>query len=189
MLAVDDTLISDDIFSQCFFCDLSCCKGICCVDGDAGAPLDEEEISILEDYKEMISPYMTEKGLAVIDQLGMFDYDEMGNLVTPLVEDKDCAFVYYEDDVAKCAIEKAYFDEKIDFQKPISCHLYPIRITSYTHYDALNYHQWVVCESARKKGKELNMSVFSFLETPLARKYGQHWVEKVKKIISPQTTF
>ena len=189
MLAVDDTLISDDIFSQCFFCDLSCCSGICCVEGDAGAPLEEEEISILEDYKEMITPYMIPEGVAVINQLGMFDYDEGGNLVTPLVDDRDCAFVYYEDNIAKCAIEKAYLDKKIDFLKPISCHLYPIRITSYAHYDAINYHQWNVCESARKKGKEMNISVFEFLKIPLARKYGQQWIEKVKKNISMRTTF
>ena len=189
MLAIDDTLISDDVFSQFFFCDLPCCNGICCVEGDAGAPLEEEEISILEDSKEMITPYMIQEGVAVINEFGMFDYDEGGNLVTPLVDDKDCVFVYYEDNMAKCAIEKAYLDKKIDFQKPISCHLYPIRITSYPHYDAINYHQWNVCESARKKGKEMNISVFDFLKTPLARKYGQQWIEKVKKNISMRTTF
>lgn len=189
MLAVDNTLISDEIFSQYFCCDLSCCNGICCVEGDAGAPLNEEEIAILEDYKEKITPYMTEAGIAVIDNLGMFDYDEWGHLVTPLVNDRDCAFVYYEDDIAKCAIEKAYLNQEIDFKKPISCHLYPIRITEYAHYDALNYHQWEVCESARTKGKELKITVFDFLKEPLTRKYGKEWINKIEELLSKRATF
>ncbi|MDR0367659.1 MAG: DUF3109 family protein [Bacteroidales bacterium] len=184
MLAVDNTLISDDIFSQYFCCDLSCCKGICCVEGDAGAPLNEEEIAVLEDYTEKIIPYMTDEGIAVIRYMGMFDYDETGHLVTPLVRDRDCAFVYYEDNIAKCAIEKAYLNGDIDFKKPVSCHLYPVRITEYAHYDALNYHQWEVCQSARKKGKELQITVFDFLKEPLSRRYGKEWLRKVEKLLS-----
>ncbi len=182
MLAIDNTLISDDIFNHYFACDLSCCKGICCVEGDAGAPLEEEEISVLEDCLDEIKPFMLKEGIEVVIQSGVFDYDVEGILVTPLVNDKECAFVYFEDNIAKCAIEKAYMEKRIDFQKPISCHLYPIRITKSNYYEMLNYHRWEVCHSACMHGKDLAISVFDYLRIPLTRKYGEEWIEKVKQI-------
>jgi hypothetical protein len=182
MLAIDNTLISDTIFSHYFKCDIACCKGFCCVEGDAGAPLEEDEISVLEDAIQDIMPYMNMESRRIIMQNGVFDYDIDGILVTPLVNDRECAFVYFENNIAKCAIEKACLEEKTSFLKPISCHLYPIRITKNNQYDVLNYHQWDVCKKAREKGNELKISVFDFLHDALLRKYGKEWIEKVKKI-------
>lgn len=184
MVIIDNIFISDDIFKQHFVCDFSCCKGICCVEGDAGAPLEEEEIAIIEDYLDEIKPFMTKESIDIVKQGGVFDYDVEGVLVTPLVNDKECVFVYYENDIAQCAIEKAYREGKIDFQKPISCHLYPVRLTKHNCYERLNYHQWEVCRSARMNGKRLQISVYDFLKTPLARRYGDEWINKVEKIIN-----
>ena len=189
MLIIENIFISDDIVNEHFACDFSCCNGACCIEGDAGAPLDEEEISILEDYLDEIKPYMSEKGIEIISHTGVFDYDMEGGLVTPLVNDKECAFVYFENSIAKCAIEKAYLEGKIDFQKPVSCHLYPLRITKNNGMDMLNYHQWEICESARVNGKNLKISLLDYLTIPLSRKYGKEWVGKVKKIFKGRQLF
>jgi hypothetical protein len=181
MLVIGNTIISDDILNQYFACDISCCKGSCCIEGDAGAPLEEDEISVLEDCLDKIKPYMSEKSIEILMLTGVFDYDMEGVLVTPLVNDSECIFVYFEENAAKCAIEKAYLEGKIGFQKPISCHLYPIRITKNNGYDILKYHQWEVCKDACKNGKSLNISLFDYLKKPLTRKYGEDWVKKVKK--------
>lgn len=181
MLAIDNVIMSDTILNQHFACDVSTCKGACCIEGDAGAPLEEEEISILEDYLDKIKPFMSEKGIEMVMRAGVFDYDMEGILVTPLVDDSECVFVYFEENVAKCAIEKAYLEGKIDFQKPISCHLYPIRMTKNNGYEVLKYHQWEVCKNAKKTGKAMNISLFDYLKVPLARRYGNEWIEKVKK--------
>lgn len=181
MIVVDNTILSDDIFEEYFMCNLSACKGFCCVEGDAGAPLDEEEISVLEDSIEAIKPYMCRQGVDSIDISGVFDYDMEGHLVTPLINDSACAFVYYDAGIAKCAIEKAYMENKIKFKKPISCHLYPIRISSHLHYDALNYHRWPICKSACEYGKTQQLTIFEFLKEPLIRKYGKRWYQKVQK--------
>jgi hypothetical protein len=182
MLIVGNTIIPDDIFQKKFVCDITKCKGVCCIEGDAGAPLEEEEIGILEDSIDIIKQYMCNDGITIIEKNGVFDYDETGNLVTPLIHNQECAFVYYENNIAKCAIEQAYNDKKIKFQKPISCHLYPIRITPHLHYDSLTYHHWNICQDACKNGKKLNVSIFDFLEIPLTRKYGKAWIKKVKKL-------
>ena len=181
MLIVKNTILSDDIFRKYFVCDLTQCKGICCVEGDAGAPLEEEEIGIIEDCMDEIKAFLLPESLQCIEKNGVFDYDEKGQLVTPLVHDQACAFVYFEEGIAKCAIEKAYKLHKIPFQKPISCHLYPIRITTHLHYDALNYHRWPICASACKNGEKQKQRIFEFLEAPLIRKYGREWYEEVKK--------
>ena len=125
MIYLDSTLLSDEIKSTFFCCDMPSCKGACCVEGDAGAPLDEEEISLLEDYIDDIKPFMVQEGIDEVEMLGVFDYDAGGNFVTPLIHGKECAFVYFEDGIARCAVEKAFQEKKIPFAKPISCHLYP----------------------------------------------------------------
>jgi len=181
MLAIDDTIISDDILNQYFACDISCCKGACCIEGDAGAPLEEEEIGILEDCLGEIKPFMTEKGIEVVKQAGVFDYDIDGILVTPLVNDSECAFVYFEKNVAKCAIEAAFASKKIGFRKPMSCHLYPIRIKKCNYCEVLEYHKWDICNNARKHGKDMGISLLDYLKEPLTRKYGSDWVKKMKK--------
>jgi hypothetical protein len=179
MIIIEKTLVSEELRDECFVCDLSKCKGECCVQGDAGAPLEEEEISIIEDYIEEILPFMEEKGREVVRKNGVFDYDADGSFVTPLVNDCECAFVYFEDGIAWCAIEKAWKEGKIDFQKPISCHLYPIRLSQLTSYEAVNYHKWEICKPAIKKGKKLDLRLYKFLEEPLKRKYGDDWYEKL----------
>jgi len=184
MLSIDHVLIADAVLNEYFACDFSACNGLCCVEGDAGAPLEEEEISILEDYFDSIKPYMLQAGIQVVEQNGVFDYDADGNLVTPLINDKECAFVYFDENASKCAVEKAFLEGKIDFQKPISCHLYPIRIKKFDYYERLDYHQWEVCEAARRHGKNLKITVFDYLSEPLTRRYGKAWMQKAKKIFS-----
>jgi hypothetical protein len=179
MISIDNTIISDDLNEVCFVCDLKKCKGACCVEGDAGAPLDTEEISILEDEIEVIKPYMRAEGITVVDEVGVFEMDAWGNMVTPLVNKRECAFVYFEEDIAFCAIEKAWEMKKLKFQKPISCHLYPVRINRYTDFDAVNYQRWHICEKALVNGKRLNVKVYEFLKEPLIRKYGLKWYKEL----------
>ncbi len=132
---------------------------------------------------DKVKPYMTDEGIEVIESFGVFDYDIDGNFVTPLINERDCAFIYYDGEVAKCAIEKAYFDKKIKFRKPISCHLYPIRITKYADYDAVNYHKWSLCESACRNGQRLQIPVYKYLEEPLIRHYGRDWFKKLEAYV------
>lgn len=181
MLVVDHTVLSEDLFTQMFCCDLSQCGGACCVEGDAGAPLEEEEVGLLEDLLPKILPYMTEEGRSVVKKNDVFDYDAEGSLVTPLVNDRECAFLYYEGTCAYCAIEKAFLEHKIRFRKPISCHLYPIRISKRGFYDVLEYHRWDICECARMCGSARHSDIFTYLKEPLIRKYGKRWYDKVRK--------
>ncbi len=179
MIAIDDTLVSDDLGEVFFICDLARCHGACCVEGDAGAPLDEEEIGEMEDVLEKVRPFMTEAGRRVVDEMGVFDYDADGNFVTPLVNNRECAFVYFDNGIAKCAIEKAYNEGVISFKKPVSCHLYPVRIIKYNDFDAVNYHKWHICDRALVTGKREGVRVYEFLKEPLIRKYGKDWYQKL----------
>lgn len=175
MLCVENNLVSDDLSLVKFVCDLKKCHGACCVEGDAGAPLDEEEISILEDCLEEVKPFMNEAGLAEVERIGVFDYDANGTFVTPLVHDKECAFVIFENDTAVCAIEKAYIAGRIKFQKPVSCHLYPVRIRLSRNEEVVNYHEWNVCRYALINGRRLDVPLYVFLKDPLIRKFGRKW--------------
>ncbi len=184
MISIGNTIISEEVIKKQFSCDLKKCHGDCCVEGDAGAPLDVDEISQLEDFIDKILPFMTEEGRKVVEKNGVFDYDMNGELVTPLVNNKECAFVYFENKIAFCAIEKAYIEKKISFIKPISCHLYPIRITEYKDFEAVNYHHWGICDFARVKGKNEKMAVYEFLKEPLIRKYGADWYKTLEKEVN-----
>lgn len=188
MIAIADTLISDDLGEVYFTCDLGKCQGACCVEGDAGAPLEEEEIGILEDIMDTIRPLMTEAGVKAVEELGLFDYDASGYFVTTLVNDCECVFVYKEFGVAKCVIEKAYYAGLISFKKPISCHLYPIRITAFKDFDALNYHKWPICDRALVTGRREDIRVYEFLKEPLIRKYGKAWYEKLDAAFKEKRT-
>ena len=179
MLIVGNTLVSDELIKNCFCCDLSQCCGACCIEGDVGAPIEPDEIADLEDNYPIFKKYMTEEGVRLVDENGTFDYDMEGEFVTPLLSDEACAFIYYEDGIAKCAIEKAYLNGEIGFRKPISCHLYPIRIKKLPDYEALNYHHWSICESACQLGKKEGIPVYQFLKEPLIRKYGELWYEEL----------
>ena len=183
MIIVDDKIVSDDIVKIMFSCDLAACHGDCCVEGDEGAPLEEEEIGIIEDALEEVAPFMRPEGLKVVDNTGVFDYGAEGDYVTPLVNDHECAFVYFENGISFCAIEKAYREGKIDFIKPISCHLYPIRITEYSDFIAINYHEWPICSSALEYGKQHGIAVYQSLKEPLIRKYGADWYQKLEQEI------
>ncbi len=181
MIKVGNVLVSDDMKDTCFFCNLTACKGDCCVEGDAGAPLEEEEIPILEDYLDEIKPYMSKEGREVIELLGVFDYDADASYVTPLVNNRECAFVYFQDGISFCAIEKAWLEGKIPYQKPISCHLYPVRLKQAGEFIAINYEKWSICKPALILGKEKGVALYSFLKEPLIGKFGEGWYERLVK--------
>jgi hypothetical protein len=179
MIAIENTLISDDIFTEYFCCNLNLCKGCCCVEGDAGAPLNDTEIHFLEEHIDIIKPYLTEKGREVIENIGVFEIAVDDTTVTPLVNKRECAYIAFsENGIAECAIEKAFEDGKISFQKPISCYLYPIRISKVGDGDALNYDRWAICNDARMEGREKNIKIFQFLKNPLIRRYGEDWYKQ-----------
>lgn len=181
MVEIDNTLISDDVFGKRFLCDLSTCKGACCVEGESGAPLEAGEIDILEEILDDIKPYMRQEGIDRVEETGVFTIDTDGEYVTPLVNDAECAFVQFDNSgIAKCAIEMAHRDGKVDFPKPVSCHLYPIRLTQLKDFTALNYHHWPVCDPARACGAKLDVKVFKFLKEPIIRKFGAEYFEKME---------
>lgn len=184
MIALGHTLISEDVFEKKFVCDLSACKGECCVSGDSGAPLNKKELKILDKIYPEVRPYMNSKGVAAVEKHGSYVLDSDGDYTTTLVADgEECAFVYFDEhNIAKCAIEKAYLDGKIDWKKPISCHLYPIRISEYRDYDAVNYHSWHICKPACDCGSQLDVPVFKFLKEPLIRRYGEDWYHELEQV-------
>ncbi len=179
MIVIDNVIVSDELASIKFSCDLSACHGNCCVDGDEGAPLEEDEIGIIEDYIEIIENYMTPEGIDVVDRHGVFDYGIDGEYVTPLINDRECAFVFWENGISFCAIEKAFLSKEIDFRKPVSCHLYPIRVKKYDSFDAVNYHRWPICDPALKKGKSEGLPLYVTLKEPLLRKFGAEFYKKL----------
>ncbi len=182
MIQIDDKLISEDLFSEEFVCNLAKCKGICCVEGDAGAPLDEDETKILDEIYPKIKPYLRPEGIQAIEEQGTYTLDFEGDSVTPLVNNAECAYVIFDEKgYTKCAIEKAYEDGVIEWQKPISCHLYPIRITEYSNFSAINYHEWDICSDACTLGKELGVKVYQFLKKPLIRKYGEEFYQTLSE--------
>lgn len=183
MLQIDNTIVSLDIIEYNFTCDLEYCKGVCCLYGDSGAPLESGETVVLEEIYPVIRQYLTVEGLLTTEAYGLYHFDNDGEIVTPLIDRKECAYAYTDKDhILKCAIEKAFRDNKINFQKPLSCHLYPVRISKYVGYEALNYHKWSYCDCAVKKGNIENIPVYKFLKKPLIRKYGIKWYEKLENI-------
>ncbi len=176
MMKVGDILVSDDIKEVEFVCHLEKCKGACCVEGDLGAPLEESELAIMEEIQEDVRPYLTPAGIRAIEDQGAFILDEDGDYSTPTIGGKECAYAHYDSHgILKCGIEQAHLDGKINFRKPISCHLYPIRITRKKDLEAVNYHQWSICSAACTYGKSLQVPLYKFLKDPLVRKYGEDW--------------
>jgi len=181
MLQIDDTIISLDLLDELFVCDLATCKGSCCIEGDDGAPLEEDEVKIIENILPIIWDDLTEKSKEVIRNQGVSYIDEDGEPVTSIVNGDECVFTYTDEKgQCKCAIEKAYREGKTDFYKPISCHLYPVRLQKYDEYTAVNYHRWSVCNCARKLGGKLDVPVYQFLKEPLIRKFGKDWFEQLE---------
>lgn len=181
MIQIDDTIISFDVFEKQFVCDLERCKGACCVEGDSGAPLEKSEMKILDEIYPAVRPYLTPKGIDAIETQGCHVVDFDGDDTTPLIEGKECAYSYFDErNICKCAIEQAYLDGKIDFKKPISCHLYPIRLKEYANFTAVNYDKWELCADACILGEKLKVPVYVFLKEPLIRKYGEEWYEQLQ---------
>ena len=178
MILIDNKIISDDVVEKQFVCNLDACKGACCWEGDSGAPLEKAELVILEEIYPKVKPFLTKKGIEVIEREGVYTYykreEEYG---TPLVDNAACAYLTYDEGIAKCGIEKAQEAGVIDYKKPISCHLYPIRITSNETFDAVNYDKWDICTAACSLGEKLEVPVYQFLKGALIRKYGEEFYE------------
>lgn len=180
IIEIDDILVSSDIFTEEFCCDLDACKGICCVEGDAGAPVTLDEIGGIEDALDTVWDDMSASAQAVVDKQGVAYTDRDGDLVTSIVGGKDCVFTCYEGDCCLCALERAYRSGKTGFCKPISCALYPIREKRLGNgMIALNYNRWDVCRDAVKKGRELHLPVYKFLKEPLIHRFGAEFYEKL----------
>lgn len=185
MILVGDVVLSDDIKEKFFVCDLEACKGACCVEGDAGAPLEDEETKIIEEIYPIVKDYITEEGRQVIAKQGTWVYDGDGDKGTPTIgNNRECAYALYDDrGILKCGIEQAYLDGKITWKKPISCHMYPIRVTKYDQFDALNYDRWHICDPACQLGANLKVPIYKFLKDALIRKYGVAWYEELVREI------
>lgn len=187
MIKVGEVLVSDDIKEKEFVCNLTKCKGACCVEGDFGAPLNEDELAILKEIYPQVKPYLSQAGIDVIEKEGTHTIDEDGEFCTPIIAGRECAYAIYDDkNILKCGIEQAYNDGKIGYKKPISCHLYPIRVTQKKNFEALNYNKWHICSDACTLGKELQVPLYKFLKEPLVRKYGQAWYDELVSIIEPK---
>ena len=180
ILDVAGVLISADIITEMFCCDYEKCKGICCVEGDAGAPVTMDEISAIEDSLDEVWGDLSASAQSVIDKQGVAYADKDGDLVTSIVRGKDCVFTCYEGDNCLCALERAYRNGKTHFIKPISCALYPIREKNFGDgLVGLNYNRWNVCTDAIAKGRELQLPVYKFLKEPLIRRFGEAWYQEL----------
>ena len=181
MIEIGRTIISRDVLTTHFCCDLFECKGACCVEGDSGAPLTSEEALLIEKNFTQFEQYLPPKHKNEIDKQGFSMIDSDGDLVTPLVNNSQCAYSFFdEQNILKCAIEKAFFENKTTFRKPLSCHLFPIRITEYKRFDAINYEQIDVCKPGRNCGKLQKLPLYKFLKVPLKRKYGEDWYQQLE---------
>ncbi len=183
MVQIDDKIISLDIFQKLFLCDLPKCLGSCCVEGESGAPLEEEETVILEKIYPEIKHLLSSEAIEIIENNGTWNIDSDGDKVTPIIHGQECVYTYFNSDgICKCAIEKAHDEGIVNFRKPISCYLYPIRVDKYENYEALNYHIWPVCNPARELGKQIGQPVFRFLKDPIIKKYGENFYSEMEDV-------
>lgn len=181
MVEIGRTIISLDIFEKHFICDLLKCKGACCVEGDSGAPLTNEEAKIIARNYAQFQKYLPGKHRHEIEKQGFSVVDTDGDLVTPLVNDRQCVYSFTDEKgILKCAIEKAHFEGKMGFRKPLSCHLFPIRITEHKRFDAINYQELKICKPGRECGATEKLPLYKFLKEPLIRKYGEEWFIEVE---------
>lgn len=188
MIIIENKIISDDIIAAQFVCDLAKCKGGCCEDGDAGAPLSKKELKEVADNYETIKPYLTKDAIAEVEKNGMYQYNDEFGWVTPVLasDNEICVYAFREKNgLIKCAFEQAYNEGKIKWKKPISCHLYPIIAYKGKHgnYERLNYEpRKKMCSPACTLGKQLQVPVYKFLKEPLVRKYGQEFYDVLEQI-------
>ena len=180
MIQIGDKIISRELLENQFICHLAKCEGNCCVFGDSGAPLEDKEADLIEQYIDKIKPFMRPEGIRAVGEKRGWVIDNDGDKVTPLVGWEECAFAVFENGIARCAIEKAYEEKSIPFQKPESCHLYPIRVSKLRNGIALNYHKWGICEPARVLGKKEGVPVFRFLKNPITRVYGAQFYQELE---------
>lgn len=183
MIQIGEVVVTLDLFKEKFCCNLEVCKGGCCIEGDAGAPLEEHEVLALEEALPVVESQLSPEAREVIAKQGVCYVDEEGDLVTSIVNGKDCVFTCYDEKgCAYCAVEYAYREGKIPFRKPISCFLYPARIKQYTDFKVLNYHRWKVCEAAVLLGEKENIPLYRFLKEPLIRKFGEAWYRELEQV-------
>ena len=176
MIQISDTLISLDLIERFFCCDPMACKGCCCIEGDAGAPLEKGEFEKLRTILPAVWDDLSPEAKAVINRQGVGYIDHENDIVTSIVNGKNCVFTYYDaNGICKCTIEQAYNEGRIDFKKPISCRLYPIRVKRYKDYQAVNYHRYFVCRNAEANGKQKGIRLYQFLREPLIFKFGEEW--------------
>ncbi len=188
MFQLGKTIVSEEIIENDFVCNLNACKGACCIDGDAGAPLEDKETEILVDIYRDVKPFLKPEGIAAIEDQGAFVKGEDGEWETPLVNGSECAYVIFsEDQTAKCGLEEAFDQGVTTWKKPVSCHLYPIRIKEYTELTAVNYHKWEICDPACSLGVELQVPVYKFVREALIRKFGQKWYRELEEIAAQHT--
>lgn len=179
MLRIGDYIFSLDLLEKKFRCDLPMCLGNCCRYGDSGAPLTDGEVKILEDIKDIVIPYLRTEGLDAIAEKGTSIKDFEGEMVTPLIGTEECAYTIFEENILLCGIERAYIEGKINFRKPLSCHLFPVRMKKYSEFTAVNYSEWPICMSARQRGKEEGLYAYQFLKEPLIRAVGEDIYEQL----------
>lgn len=185
LVEIEDKIVSTQIFERQFVCDLTACKGACCIEGDNGAPVTAEEVQIIEANLPKIKPFMRPEGIAAVEKSGVAYLDNDLEPATTLVNGAECAFVFFDDaGIAKCAIEKAQREGHIDFLKPISCHLYPIRTKQFQDYTALNFEKWDICEPACACGEKLDVPVYKFLKEPLIRAFGPKFFQELEVVAS-----
>ena len=183
MFQIGKTIVSEDVIEKDFVCNLSACKGECCISGDAGAPLEKDEVEILKEIYPKVKPFLRKEGIEAIEQQGTYITTDFGDLETPLVNNAECAYVVFGDDkTTLCGIEAAYIAGEIDWKKPISCHLYPVRVQNYSSFSAVNYHSWSICDDACSLGAELKVPTYKFLKEPLIRKFGEGWYAELESI-------
>lgn len=182
MFQLGKTIVSEEILERDFVCNLSACKGNCCIDGDAGAPLSAEETKIMQEIYPKVKPYLRPEGIAAIEAQGTWVKGEDGDFETTLIEGKDCAYVIFDGATALCGIEQAYNEGIVSWKKPVSCHLYPIRVKDFSEFTAVNYDKWDICNDACTLGKELQVPVYKFVKEALVRKFGEDWYLELEKV-------
>lgn len=181
MIVIGDKIVSDDVVQKEFVCNLSACKGVCCVEGEGGAPLEDHELGLIDDVFDEVKPYLTKRGLAEIEKQGRYTQGDDGVFATPLIDGKDCVYLNFDEKgIAKCQIEKAWEDGNVGFRKPVSCHLYPIRVKKHDTFEAVNYSKWEICDPACKLGAELQVPIYKFLKEALTRKYGSEFYDELE---------
>ncbi len=179
MLEIGNTVVSFELFEHLFCCDIKACKGQCCVEGDAGAPLTDSEVEELNAVLPKVIPMLSPKAQEVVKKQGASYIDSDGDAVTSLVNNRECVFTYFDNGVCMCMLEKAHNEGLIDFPKPISCYLYPVRLNEYPNFTAVNVHHWECCKSAEKNGHKLGLPLYKFLKNPLIRHFGKEWYEEL----------